>query len=158
MRWLVDGYNVIRRAPELKSREQVSLEAGRQALCALLVDVARVSEDTFTVVFDGAERVAPSCPMTARSERLLRSRARLSSRPISSWRGSIRREPCRPRPRRRIRTARRKCRAGRERATRGVSARRTALPGVRSTGSATGAAGDRGEAGRPGSGTTGLKK
>jgi predicted RNA-binding protein with PIN domain len=55
MRWLVDGYNVIRRAPELKSREQVSLEAGRQALCALLVDVARVSEDTFTVVFDGAD-------------------------------------------------------------------------------------------------------
>jgi uncharacterized protein len=55
MRWLVDGYNVIRRAPELKSREQVSLDAGRQALCALLVDVARVSEDTFTVVFDGAD-------------------------------------------------------------------------------------------------------
>ena len=55
MRWLVDGYNVIRRAPELKSREQVSLEAGRRALCALLVDVARVSEDTFTVVFDGAD-------------------------------------------------------------------------------------------------------
>ena len=31
MRWLVDGYNVIRRAPELKSREQESLDAGRQA-------------------------------------------------------------------------------------------------------------------------------
>lgn len=55
MRWLVDGYNVIRRAPELKSREQESLEAGRQALCALLVEVARVSGDTFTVVFDGAQ-------------------------------------------------------------------------------------------------------
>jgi predicted RNA-binding protein with PIN domain len=55
MRWLVDGYNVIRRAPELKTREQVSLEAGRQALCALLVDVARRSRDTFTVVFDGAQ-------------------------------------------------------------------------------------------------------
>jgi predicted RNA-binding protein with PIN domain len=55
MRWLVDGYNVIRRDPELKTREQVSLEAGRQALCVLLVDVARRSEDTFTVVFDGAE-------------------------------------------------------------------------------------------------------
>lgn len=55
MRWLVDGYNVIRRAPELKSREQESLEAGRQALCALLVEVARLSGDSFTVVFDGAQ-------------------------------------------------------------------------------------------------------
>ncbi len=55
MRWLVDGYNVIRRAPELRSREQQSLEAGRHALCALLAGVARVSRDTFTVVFDGAE-------------------------------------------------------------------------------------------------------
>ena len=55
MRWLVDGYNVIRRAPELESREQESLEAGRQALCDLLVRVARASADTFTVVFDGAQ-------------------------------------------------------------------------------------------------------
>ena len=55
MRWLVDGYNVIRRAPELKSREQESLEAGRQALCALLVQAARRSADSFTVVFDGAQ-------------------------------------------------------------------------------------------------------
>jgi uncharacterized protein len=55
MRWLVDGYNVIRRAPELESRERESLEAGRQALCILLVQVARVSHDTFTVVFDGVE-------------------------------------------------------------------------------------------------------
>jgi predicted RNA-binding protein with PIN domain len=55
MRWLVDGYNVIRRAPELASRERESLEAGRRALCALLVEVARRSSDTFTVVFDGVE-------------------------------------------------------------------------------------------------------
>src|SRR5437867_4716000 len=55
MRWLVDGYNVIRRAPELRSREQESLEAGRQALCAMLAAVARVSHDTFTVVFDGVD-------------------------------------------------------------------------------------------------------
>ena len=55
MRWLVDGYNVIRRAPELRSREQESLEAGRQALCAMLTTVARVSRDTFTVVFDGVD-------------------------------------------------------------------------------------------------------
>lgn len=55
MRWLVDGYNVIRRAPELTSRERESLEAGRQALCMLLVEVARRSDDTFTVVFDGVQ-------------------------------------------------------------------------------------------------------
>jgi uncharacterized protein len=55
MRWLVDGYNVIRRAPELASRERESLEAGRRALCALLAEVARRSPDSFTVVFDGVE-------------------------------------------------------------------------------------------------------
>ena len=55
MRWLVDGYNVIRRAPKLASRERESLEAGRRALCALLADVARYSPDTFTVIVDGTE-------------------------------------------------------------------------------------------------------
>jgi len=54
MRWLIDGYNVIRRSPELGSREMVSLEAGRQALCELLSVTARASGDAFTVVFDGA--------------------------------------------------------------------------------------------------------
>src|SRR2546422_11631201 len=54
MRWLIDGYNVIRRSPELSSREMVSLEAGRQALCDLLSATARASGDAFTVVFDGA--------------------------------------------------------------------------------------------------------
>jgi predicted RNA-binding protein with PIN domain len=53
MRWLIDGYNVVRRAPELASRERESLEAGRRALCALLSEVARGTHDTFTVVFDG---------------------------------------------------------------------------------------------------------
>ena len=55
MRWLIDGYNVIRRAPELASRERESLEAGRHALCSLLSEVARASGDTFTVVFDGID-------------------------------------------------------------------------------------------------------
>src|SRR5207245_10450436 len=32
MRWLVDGYNVIRRSPELSAAERQSLEAGRRAL------------------------------------------------------------------------------------------------------------------------------
>ncbi|HUG37921.1 MAG TPA: NYN domain-containing protein [Candidatus Limnocylindrales bacterium] len=54
MRWLVDGYNVIRRSPELASREAESLEAGRQALGRLLASAARASGDEFTVVFDGA--------------------------------------------------------------------------------------------------------
>lgn len=54
MRWLIDGYNVIRRDPDLKSREAESLEAGRKALLALVAGIARGSSDHFTVVFDGA--------------------------------------------------------------------------------------------------------
>ena len=53
MHWLVDGYNVIRQAPELADRERESLEAGRRALCRLLSTAARASGDRFTVVFDG---------------------------------------------------------------------------------------------------------
>jgi predicted RNA-binding protein with PIN domain len=53
MHWLVDGYNVIRRGPELAERERESLEAGRQALCRLLSNSAHISGDRFTVVFDG---------------------------------------------------------------------------------------------------------
>ncbi|MFQ5520567.1 MAG: NYN domain-containing protein [Candidatus Methylomirabilia bacterium] len=55
MRWLLDGYNVIRRAPELAGRERESLQAAREALCRLLTTAARVSGDHFTVVFDGAQ-------------------------------------------------------------------------------------------------------
>src|SRR5262245_4294455 len=57
MRWLIDGYNVIRRDADLKARETESLEAGRAALLALVARVARDLPDTFTVVFDGARRV-----------------------------------------------------------------------------------------------------
>jgi len=56
MRWLIDGYNVIRRDAELKARESESLEAGRAALLALVARVARDLPDSFTVVFDGARR------------------------------------------------------------------------------------------------------
>ncbi len=56
MRWLIDGYNVIRADADLKSREAESLEAGRTALLHLLSRVARDSPDDFTVVFDGAGR------------------------------------------------------------------------------------------------------
>jgi predicted RNA-binding protein with PIN domain len=54
MRWLIDGYNVIRRAPELAQHEARGLEDGRAALLRLIAAAARTSGDPFTVVFDGA--------------------------------------------------------------------------------------------------------
>jgi predicted RNA-binding protein with PIN domain len=54
VRWLIDGYNVIRRSPELRERERESLDAGRRGLCEMLGRVARARGDQFTVVFDGA--------------------------------------------------------------------------------------------------------
>lgn len=56
MRWLIDGYNVIRRDPDLRARETDGLQAGRAALLAVLARVAARIPDTFTVVFDGARR------------------------------------------------------------------------------------------------------
>jgi len=56
MRWLVDGYNVIRRDADLVAGEAVSLDAGRAGLLALLARLARETAETFTVVFDGARR------------------------------------------------------------------------------------------------------
>jgi predicted RNA-binding protein with PIN domain len=56
VRWLIDGYNVIRRDPDLRGRETESLEAGRTALLAMVARVARDLPDSFTVVFDGARR------------------------------------------------------------------------------------------------------
>lgn len=61
MRWLIDGYNVIRRDPDLRGREAESLEAGRAALIHLVARKARESRDDFTVVFDGA-RVTGGAP------------------------------------------------------------------------------------------------
>ncbi len=54
MRWLIDGYNVIRRDPALRAREAESLAAGRTALLHLVARMARASRDDVTVVFDGA--------------------------------------------------------------------------------------------------------
>jgi predicted RNA-binding protein with PIN domain len=54
MRWLIDGYNVIRRDPELRGREAEGLPAGRAALLRRLAAVARDRDETFLVVFDGA--------------------------------------------------------------------------------------------------------
>ena len=56
MRWLVDGYNVIRRDPDLAQQEARGLEDGRAALLRVIAGAARTSGDPFTVVFDGARR------------------------------------------------------------------------------------------------------
>jgi predicted RNA-binding protein with PIN domain len=58
VRWLVDGYNVIRRDADLRGREEESLEAGRAALLGAVAAAARRTGDQFTVVFDGARRDA----------------------------------------------------------------------------------------------------
>lgn len=60
MRWLIDGYNVIRRDPDLRAVEGQGLEAGRQALLSLIAGIARRSADRFTVVFDGAPVPGPA--------------------------------------------------------------------------------------------------
>ena len=55
MRILVDGYNVIRRLPELRALERAEgLAAGREALCARLRAYRRARPHAITVVFDGA--------------------------------------------------------------------------------------------------------
>lgn len=65
MRWLVDGYNVIRRDPELRAREAESLESGRRALVHLIARARRALQDEFTVVFDGA-RIGGATPTAGR--------------------------------------------------------------------------------------------
>lgn len=54
MRWIVDGYNVIRRDPDLASAEASGLEPGRAALLRVVIGAAQRTGDAFTVVFDGA--------------------------------------------------------------------------------------------------------
>ena len=60
MRWLIDGYNVIRRDPDLRGHEAEGLAAGRAALLRRLAAVAREHADTCSVGFDGARRRADS--------------------------------------------------------------------------------------------------
>ena len=43
MRWLIDGYNVIRRDPDLAQHETHNLEDGRAALLRLVAGAARAS-------------------------------------------------------------------------------------------------------------------
>ncbi len=59
---LVDGYNVIRNTPGLAAAEQVSLQAGRDALLSSLAARFRHTPHRVIVVFDGngsAETVQP---------------------------------------------------------------------------------------------------
>ena len=66
MRWLIDGYNVIRQDPALRGREAERLESGRAALLRLVAGIARrLAGDDFTVVFDGA-RVGGAGPPPGR--------------------------------------------------------------------------------------------
>jgi len=65
MQWLVDGYNVIRRDPDLRACEAESLEAGRKALLRVLAQARGAAGDQFTVVFDGA-RVSGGEPSQGR--------------------------------------------------------------------------------------------
>jgi hypothetical protein len=61
LRVLVDGYNVIRRLPELRMVERAEgLAAGRDALCARLRAYRRARGHPVTVVFDGAGGVGAS--------------------------------------------------------------------------------------------------
>jgi hypothetical protein len=52
---LIDGYNVIRRSPQLARAEQVSLQHGRDALITLLAFRYGAIAGRMVVVFDGAE-------------------------------------------------------------------------------------------------------
>lgn len=66
MRWLIDGYNVIRQDPDLRAFDAERLDAGRAALLRLVAQVARhLERDDFTVVFDGA-RVRGATPSSGR--------------------------------------------------------------------------------------------
>jgi uncharacterized protein len=60
MRWLVDGYNVIRRDAELRSAEAKSLRSAREALFRLVAGVARRSAERFVLVFDGERMAGPT--------------------------------------------------------------------------------------------------
>ena len=66
MRWLVDGYNVIRGDPDLRDAERKGLGQGRAALLRLVAVAVERSGDPFTVVFDGEPRGQGSTPATSR--------------------------------------------------------------------------------------------
>jgi predicted RNA-binding protein with PIN domain len=74
VRWLVDGYNVIRRDPDLRGAEEAGLEPARRALLRLVIEASRRSGDPFTVIFDGAPAQPSATPGTAPRVEVLFSR------------------------------------------------------------------------------------
>jgi len=50
---IIDGYNLIRRSPDLSRLDRQDLQAGREALIDLLADYKRIKAHKITVVFDG---------------------------------------------------------------------------------------------------------
>ena len=72
MVWLIDGYNVIRRDPELGALDRRSLEEGRSGLLRLMAHAASASSHDFVVVFDGVR--ASGAPPPGRRVQVLFSR------------------------------------------------------------------------------------
>jgi uncharacterized protein len=52
---LIDGYNLIRQSDSLRRFERKTLEAGRQALIAKLIEYGKKRNHQITVVFDGIQ-------------------------------------------------------------------------------------------------------
>ena len=52
---IIDGYNLIRQSDSLRRYERKSLEAGRNALIARLVEYRKKKSHNITVVFDGGK-------------------------------------------------------------------------------------------------------
>jgi predicted RNA-binding protein with PIN domain len=50
---IIDGYNLIRRSPELSDLDRKDLQLGRDALLDLLIAYKKVKPHKITVVFDG---------------------------------------------------------------------------------------------------------
>jgi predicted RNA-binding protein with PIN domain len=57
MRILIDGYNLIRRIPELREADRSDLAEGREALLEQLSLYRRGKQHRITVIFDGADAI-----------------------------------------------------------------------------------------------------
>lgn len=89
MRIVIDGYNLIRRVPELRALDREDLEAGRETLVRELSAYRAGKGHRITVVFDGAE----SLHLGGGSERVAGISVRYSPRGRSA--DSMIREMCR---------------------------------------------------------------
>ncbi|MGH2486881.1 MAG: NYN domain-containing protein [Ktedonobacterales bacterium] len=77
---VIDGYNVIRRTPRLAAAERNSLEAGRAALIALVMERYRRTPHHVIIVFDGAGE----CETSQAIPRLARGQVIYSARGVSA--------------------------------------------------------------------------